>query len=167
MANPSNWLDEGYDLLELNGVPLTTQRSTLNVVTGSGISATLVDDDVNDVSVLTLTAGAGAPVAVVTITASTVVTSPSVNTYYVVKSSSGSGPITLTIAGTAVDGVEITVYDFTKNFATYNFTFQCQSGWTAVQPEDVGAANIANPVLKVNGESATWKADAEDSTWLY
>ena len=74
--------------------------------------------------------GASVPVTPIAITASVVLTSPSSDQSYYVQSSSGSGPITVTIAGVPVAGVRLKFYDQSKNWTTYHFTITVQAGWT-------------------------------------
>ena len=61
----SNWADIGYATIALNGTPLAAQRPALNIVTGTGVHATLADNPTSEQTDLTLTAsGGGGPGAV-------------------------------------------------------------------------------------------------------
>jgi hypothetical protein len=155
--NPGNWLDQGYDTIALNGTPLSTQRTTLNIVTGAGVTGTLADNETTLQTDLTLTAGAYAPIAALPITGNFGIASPAASASYAVVSSVGSGAITVTIEGTPVVGTRLTFFDWSKNWATYHFTCQAQSGATVQDPANLDAANAGTAVLSQSGFSVTWE----------
>ncbi len=63
MANPSNWLDTGYETILLDGAPFDSppsQRKTLNLLEGAGMTITIVDNpDLQSTDVTFAASGGG------------------------------------------------------------------------------------------------------------
>ena len=161
-----SWLDKafvGVLTVASNGVA-QPQEPTLNF--GAGFS--VADSPTTGSTTVTNTGASNVPLACQVITASTAIASPSVNTSYAVQSST---PITITITGTPVDGVELTFYDETQNWVTYNFTFTSQSGWTVRNPWSIATSDTQSVVFgagadAVNGQSFTLKCRAPVQKWI-
>jgi hypothetical protein len=110
----------------------------------------------------TVTAGDGSPVAGTVVSSTTTITSPSTNASYLMRAGAS-----LTIAGTPVDGVVISVTDYDKVWQSQPFTWTGQSGSLTRNPENLAASDSLSVVLSaVNGESATWKWYAALGKWL-
>ena len=116
--------------------------------------------------------GSPGPAAQVIInTSSFTITSPTLNTNFIVESSAGTGPISIIIAGTPMKGVELGFYDESQNWITYNMTLTVQVGWTMRNPWDIQSADTNSVIFgagddALNGQSFSILCVPSVSKWL-
>lgn len=140
--NPGNWADQGYDTIAVGGVPLATQRTTLNVV-GVSINVAVADNPGTEQTDLTLTLPAAAPTPpAATVTGTSSIAAPTQDV--TIPFDASGGDVSLTFTGTPAPGVRARFVDVTKSLGTHNCTLHGQGSSVIQDPANLAGANAAS-----------------------
>lgn len=158
-----NWLDQ-YTQVFINGTAVTTTRHGLNLIAGTGVTITYVDDPANDSTDITISStggGGGTTPNRMTGAGTFVTTGPNF-------ANTSGGSWTGTFPASPTDGQAVTIKDNVGAWGTHALTVQGASGQKVENPNAPGTYSAAagTQVLSATGGAVTFVWGATEATWL-